>query len=273
MLYLQVEQALEVAEKLVRASPDELKYLASDLVRTLIQVRCSDVAVEGEEDSAEEKRQKALVALLVSCPMESVNGAHQLLYSPNVDISQRIMILDVMTEAAEELAQAKITKAKLLRQPLISSVSGIQPPFLSTGSAVDGPWREVSGNGATLNLLNVGSADSWNWSTHYERELPLRRGQIRRGKTRRWSLKSTIAEKNRIETSQNRFPAYAAVFMLPVMREFDKKRHGIDLLGRDYVVLGKLIHMLGVCMKCCSLHPEASVLAPHLLGLLRSRYL
>ncbi|KAI4304715.1 hypothetical protein MLD38_040190 [Melastoma candidum] len=267
-----VEQALDVAEKLVRTSPDELRYLASDLTRTLIQVRCSDIAVEGEEDSAEEKRQKALVALLVSCPLESLGGAHQLLYSPNVDISQRIMILDVMTEAAEELAQAKITKAKHHRQPLISSVSNIQPPFLSADGVVDGPWKEVSGNGAALNLLNVGNADNWNWSTHYERELPPRRGQIRRsGKTRRWSLKSTIFGKNMTETSQNRFPAYAAAFMLPVMREFDKKRHGVDLLGRDFVVLGKLIHMLGVCMKCCALHPEASVLAPHLLDLLRSR--
>uniref|UniRef100_A0A453P0E6 Telomere length regulation protein conserved domain-containing protein n=1 Tax=Aegilops tauschii subsp. strangulata TaxID=200361 RepID=A0A453P0E6_AEGTS len=59
-----VESALSSAEKLVRASPDELRHCSGDLVQALVHVRCSDVAMEGEEDSAEEKRQKALVALL-----------------------------------------------------------------------------------------------------------------------------------------------------------------------------------------------------------------
>ncbi|KAK3158378.1 hypothetical protein QOZ80_2AG0136390 [Eleusine coracana subsp. coracana] len=59
-----VENALSSAEKLVRASPDELRHNSGDLVRALVHVRCSDVAMEGEEESAEEKRQRALVALL-----------------------------------------------------------------------------------------------------------------------------------------------------------------------------------------------------------------
>ncbi|KAF0926319.1 hypothetical protein E2562_022240 [Oryza meyeriana var. granulata] len=59
-----VENALSSAEKLVRASPDELCHNSGDIVRALVYVHCSDVAMEGEEDSAEEKRQKALAALL-----------------------------------------------------------------------------------------------------------------------------------------------------------------------------------------------------------------
>ncbi|XP_073018187.1 uncharacterized protein [Primulina eburnea] len=39
------EGALNVAEKLVRASPDELKYVAGDLARTLLMVRCSDLTM------------------------------------------------------------------------------------------------------------------------------------------------------------------------------------------------------------------------------------
>ena len=54
-IIFQVEKALDVAEKLVRASPDELSHVASDLVRTLVQVRCSELAVEGEEESAEDE--------------------------------------------------------------------------------------------------------------------------------------------------------------------------------------------------------------------------
>ncbi|KAG4962513.1 hypothetical protein JHK86_039381 [Glycine max] len=102
-----VERAINVAEKLIRASPDELKHAARDMTRTLVQVRCSDIALEGAEESTEDKRQRSLVALVVTCPFESLESLNNLLYSPNVDISQRIMILDVMTEAELRSLQNK----------------------------------------------------------------------------------------------------------------------------------------------------------------------
>ncbi|MED6108566.1 hypothetical protein PIB30_025389 [Stylosanthes scabra] len=261
-----VERALDVAEKLIRASPDELKHSARDLTRTLVQVRCSDISLEGAEDSAEEKRQRALVALTVTSPFESLETLNNLLYSPNVDISQRIMILDVMTEAAQELAESKILKPK---QPptretssLISVVSDTRPWFLPSSQGTPGAssWKEVSGTGAFQN-----------WSNTYERELPLKPNQVMKGKTRRWNLRSPFAEQNQMEFSHNKFPMYAAAFMLPAMEGYDKKRHGVDLLGRDFIVLGKLIYMLGICMKSVAMHPEASVLAPSLLDMLKSR--
>ncbi|KAL3818589.1 hypothetical protein ACJIZ3_004494 [Penstemon smallii] len=255
-----VEKALDVAEELIRASPDELKYVAGDLSKALVQVRCSDFTVEGEEESAEEKRQKALVALLVTCPLGSLDSLNKLLYSPNVDISQRVMVLDVMTEAAQELASAKIFKSKSRSKVLISSTSD-QPWFMprNIGPPGAGSWKEISSTGTPLN-----------WSYSYERELPPKASQIKKGKTRRWSLRSTIQD-NQIESSQNTFPQYAAAFMLPAMQGFDKRRHGVDLLERDFIVLGKLIYMLGVCMKCAAMHPEASVLASPLLDMLKSR--
>nr|XP_027190289.1 telomere length regulation protein TEL2 homolog isoform X2 [Cicer arietinum] len=256
-----VERALDVAEKLIRASPDELKHAAKDLTRTLIQVRCCDIALEGEEESTEDKRHRALIALAVTCPFESLDTLHKLLYSPNVDISQRIMILDVMTEAAQELAESKITKPKHETGSLVSVVSDTRPWFLpsSTGTPGAGSWKEISGTGTFLN-----------WSNTYERELPSKPNQVKKGKTRQWSLRSP-AQQNLMECSHNKFPMYAAAFMLPAMEGFDKKRHGVDLLGRDFIVLGKLIYMLGVCMKSAAMHPEASVLAPSLLDMLRSR--
>ncbi|XP_031251325.1 telomere length regulation protein TEL2 homolog [Pistacia vera] len=256
------ERALDVAEKLVRASPDELIHVAGDLVKTLVQVRCSDVAVEGEEESAEEKRHRALVALLVTCPFESLETLDKLLYSPNLDVSQRIMILDIMTEAAQELANSKVMKPKHQARASISTISETQPWFLpsSTGPPGASAWEEISETGTLLN-----------WSARYERELPSKPGQIKKGKTRRWSLKSANIQENQMELSHNKFPVYAAAFMLPAMQGFDKKRHGVDLLGRDFIVLGKLIYMLGVCIKCASMHPEASALAPALLEMLKSR--
>lgn len=257
-----VERALDVAEKLVRASPDELRHVAGDLVRTLVQIRCSDLTIEGEEDSAEEKRQRALVALLVTCPLESLDTINKLLYSPNVDTSQRILILDVMTAAAHELADTKVMKPKHQPKTLISTSSENQPWFLpgNIGPPGAGSWKEISGTESPLN-----------WSYRYERELPPKPGQVKRGKTRRWSLRSANVHENQLEWSQNKFPVYAAAFMLPAMQGFDKKTHGVDLLGRDFIVLGKLIYMLGVCMKCAAMHPEASALAPALLDMLSSR--
>ncbi|GMH01194.1 hypothetical protein Nepgr_003033 [Nepenthes gracilis] len=257
-----VERALDVAENLVRASADELQHVAPDLVRTLVQVRCSDAALQGEEESAEEKRQKALVALLVTCPFESLDSVNKLIYSPHVDVSQRIMILDVMTNAAQELANTKTVNQKYQLRPLISSAAETQPWFFPSnkGPHGAGSWKEISDKETPLN-----------WSYRYERELPSKPGQIKKGKTRRWSRRPMNMLASEMETSLNKFPLYAAAFMLPAMHGFDKKRHGVDLLGRDFIVLGKLIHMLGVCMKCTALHPEASALAPHLLDMLSSR--
>ncbi|KAL6584408.1 hypothetical protein OROMI_003697 [Orobanche minor] len=255
-----VEKALDVAEKLIRASPDELKYIAGDLAKVLVQIRCSDFAVEGEEESVEEKRQKALVALIVACPLESLDSVNKLLYSPNVDVSQRILILDVMTDAAQELAFIRILKSEHRSMALISSTSG-QPWFIprNIGPPGSGSWKEISSSGTPLN-----------WSYSYEREIPSKTGQVTRGKTRRWSVRSRIQD-DQMESSQNSFPQYAAAFMLPAMHGYDKKIHGVDLLGRDFIVLGKFIHMLGVCIKCAAMHPEASVLASPLLDMLRSR--
>lgn len=232
-------------------------------MRTLVQVRCSDIAVEGEEDSAEDKRQRALVALIVMCPVESLNVLNKLLYSPTVDTSQRIMILDIMTDAAQELSNAKTIKPKHQSRTLIATTAETQPWFLpsSIGPPGAGSWKEISGTGTFPN-----------WSNSFERELPLKPGHVKRGKTRRWSLKSANRQDNAMEMSQNKFPGHAAAFMLPAMQGFDKKRQGVDLLNRDFIVLGKLIYMLGVCLKCAAMHPEASALASPLLDMLRSRY-
>lgn len=257
-----VERALDVAEKLIRASPDELKFVAADLVRTLVQVRCSDSTLEGEEESAEEKRQKALIALIVTCPFDSLDPMNKLLYSPHVDVSQRIMILEVMTNAAHELANTRTRRENHSSRAQISITSETRPWFMpsSMGPPEAGTWKEISGTGSPLSL-----------SYSYERDLPSKPSQIKRGMSRRWASKPSSIQDNQLEWSQNKFPLYAAAFMLPAMQGFDKKRHGVDLLGRDFIVLGKLIYMLGMCMKCAAMHPEASALALPLMDMLRSR--
>lgn len=76
---------------------------------------------------------------------------------------------------------------------------------------------------------------------------------------------------NSSQARKNRFAPLAAAFMLPVMRDYDKKRRGLDLLGSDFHVLGGVLSMLGVCIECLSLQREAPILGAGLLEMLRSR--
>ena len=45
-------------------------------------------------------------------PFRSLYRVSKLLYLPNVDVSQRITILDIMTDAAQELADETKTSAE-----------------------------------------------------------------------------------------------------------------------------------------------------------------
>jgi telomere length regulation protein len=186
-----------------------------------------------ERKTLPKKKDKALVALLVTCPFESLYVLTKLLYSSSVDISQRILIIDVMTEAAQELAETKIVRTKQRHGNLISDTSPSWLVLSDSRPPGVGPWREVSEPGTLLS-----------WSHRYERDVPCRSSQVKSGKSRKWGLGK--AKDLQEEWSKNRFPLYAAAFMLPVMQGYDKRSHGVDLLNRDFVVLGKLIYMLGV---------------------------
>nr|DAD43866.1 TPA_asm: hypothetical protein HUJ06_002096 [Nelumbo nucifera] len=98
---------------------------------------------------------------------------NKLLYSPNVDFSQRMLILDVMTDAAEELADAKIIRSERNKKILISSMLESQSWFLPSnrGPRRAGSWKEVSDTGPL------------SWSYRYERDLPLKPNQIKVGKS------------------------------------------------------------------------------------------
>lgn len=73
-------------------------------------------------------------------------------------------------------------------------------------------------------------------------------------------------------SGENLFAPLAAAFMLPIMRDYDKKAHGVDFLESGFIVLGKILYTLGVCMECIIAQPEVVVLGANLLELLRSRY-
>lgn len=267
-----VENALEVVEKLVRALPEELENAAPDLAHALIHVRCSNVAVEGEEETAEKKRYDALVALL-ACAPQTVEVFTQTLYSPHVDVSQRLLILEVMSDAAKEIATSSVRLENLPLQgqsyPRITEIDtswrGPGNTWTPNGS---GPWKAVEEPDVMVSLIQK-----------YERELPLKDKSSRPlGKSRRWGHRSMLLQKQQhdrqargTDMRKNNFVLYAPAFMLPVMRDYDKKKHGVDLIERDFIVLGRLICMLGTCIECVSLQPEAFILSGSVLNMLRAK--
>eukprot|EP01018_Ginkgo_biloba_P018979 Gb_02564 [translate_table: standard] len=85
-----MERALDVAEKLVRTIPYELDNIIVDLIRALVHVQWSAITVEGKEEYPEGKMHCALVALLVSCPLKSME-IYPLCNISHVDCSSSII--------------------------------------------------------------------------------------------------------------------------------------------------------------------------------------
>lgn len=96
VVHLQVEKSLQVAEQLIRAMPVELDNSAEELAQALVHVRSGANAVEGEEETLENQRHGALVALLACAPLSSIVIVTQEIFSPHLDISQRLLLLDAM---------------------------------------------------------------------------------------------------------------------------------------------------------------------------------
>ncbi|KAG0631011.1 hypothetical protein M758_1G220500 [Ceratodon purpureus] len=275
-----VEKSLQVAEQLIRAMPVELDNSAEELAQALVHVRSGANAVEGEEEKLENQRHGALVALLVCAPLSSIVIVTQEIFSPHLDISQRLLLLDAIADAAQELA-GKLTVQSSGKQPqqgFITEVTGASHrnpwygPSHHQGPAGAGPWSEVP-------ALMPGNA-LVGWAQRYEREIPLRKGDRRVGTSRKWAPRSMQLREKRQSHKEfssteslgkNLFAPLSFAFMLPIMRDYDKKGHGVDFLESGFIVLGKILYTLGVCMECITAQPEAVVLGANLLELLRSR--
>eukprot|EP00959_Pyramimonas_sp_CCMP1952_P237203 4957664-Pyramimonas_sp.AAC.1 len=89
-----------VAEALVERGGEELPLLAEELLSSLLHAKPS----AADEAHVETLRAKALIALLARAPLPAGAAAAKEFYSPHVDVSQRLLVLDTMAAAAERLA-------------------------------------------------------------------------------------------------------------------------------------------------------------------------
>lgn len=153
-------------------------------------------------------RQATMVALAVTDCIPVTQYLTTEFYSLNYSLRHRLDILEVLALAAQELSKPISNKAESCRS--VASISDLTP------YPGDNPvhWRQV-----------------------VEKRI--------QSKTKRLSKGSTQAPP---KATPNRYAPVAGYFFFPLLRNYDKPKVTFDLLGSDHLVLGRLIHTLGLFM-------------------------
>ena len=221
--------ALDCAEALVRAQPDDLGDVARDLAHALL-------TLDNRFDlpGFAERTSKTVAALAAARPLEVVGDYLCLqFFDRNLTISKKLDILCAMVDAAYELAGRKSLEA-------------------AGGSA------ELPGDvGGLLRLENAhGDANRSTRRDRGESALALR--------TRRWGYRRNPAR----AAAPNRFAALAAgTFFFPLLRGVAEHWALIAKHSSQATLLkGRVMHALACFLECASTSPSASTLSSHLLA-------
>ncbi|XP_034564097.1 telomere length regulation protein TEL2 homolog [Notolabrus celidotus] len=172
-------------------------------------------------------RQAAMVALAVTDTVPVTQYLTAEFYSLNYSLRQRLDILEVLSLAAQELS--KPNKETRERCSLIS-------------------------NSASTDLTPYPGDNPVHWRQEVEKRI--------QSKTRRLSKGVT---KPPAKATPNRYAPVAGHFFFPLLRNYDKPQMTFDLLGSDHLVLGRLIHTLGLFMHLAVNAPVAALMGRALL--------
>ncbi|XP_042363229.1 telomere length regulation protein TEL2 homolog [Plectropomus leopardus] len=170
-------------------------------------------------------RQATMVALTVTDSIPVTQYLTTEFYSLNYSLRQRLDILEVLALAAQELSRPITEK----RNPMM----GVAPSTDLTPYPGDNPvhWRQV-----------------------VEKRI--------QSKTKRLSKGATQPP---AQASRNRYAPVAGHFFFPLLSNYDKPQVTFDLLGSDHLVLGRLIHTLGLFMHLAVNAPVAAQMGRALL--------
>ncbi|KAL4617907.1 hypothetical protein GN956_G20492 [Arapaima gigas] len=171
-------------------------------------------------------RQAAMVALAV---VDSIPVAQFLtteFYSMNYSLRQRLDILEVLALSARELSKP-ITEQDLAPRhpPPAAALTPLKPPSAPL------TWQEV-----------------------VEQRV--------QGKTRHFGKG---AARKTVMATPNRYASVAGFFFFPLLHNYDRPQVTFDLLGSDHLVLGRLIHTLGLLMHLAVNAPVATQMGRALL--------
>ncbi|CAL5229633.1 g12997 [Coccomyxa viridis] len=201
-----VLKGLRAIGPLIKAAPEELSHNAGEVARALLYARppeWADKEAVALEQKASTQRFSALAAVCEAAPQEGGLALAKEVYSPHLDMHQRLTILDALSTAARQLSSA-----------LPASASS--------------PKKELS-------------------------QPEAHSGSTKVGKSRRWAAKSLAKQQEGApRTRRNRFVGVAAQWTAALLDQVDQERQGVDLFGRDALVLGHVLSCLGTFVECAS---------------------
>ncbi|NP_001072876.1 telomere length regulation protein TEL2 homolog [Xenopus tropicalis] len=177
-----------------------------------------------------ELRHAALVAVTVTDPVTVSQYLTSEFYSLNYSLRQRMDILDVLSSAAQSLSEK--------------------------------PSHETSAESGSVNT-DPHSIRSTAWTSS---EVPVNWRKVVEeriaSKTRRFAKGHSAATP---VPAPNRYHAVAGHFFFPLIQNYDRQIVTFDLLGEDRLVLGRMVHTLGILMHLTLNAPIASQMGKALL--------
>ncbi|XP_022598646.1 telomere length regulation protein TEL2 homolog [Seriola dumerili] len=170
-------------------------------------------------------RQATMVALTATDCIPVTQYLTAEFYSLNYSLRQRLDILEVLALAAQELSKPITEK----RDP-------------STGTA------------ASTDLTAYPGDNPVHWRQVVEKRIQSKTKRLSKGVTQPPAT-----------ATPNRYAPVAGHFFFPLLRNYDKPEVTFDLLGSDHLVLGRLIHTLGLFMHLAVNAPIAAQMGRALL--------
>ncbi|XP_070847570.1 telomere length regulation protein TEL2 homolog [Chaetodon trifascialis] len=170
-------------------------------------------------------RQATMVALTVTDCIPVTQYLTTEFYSLNYSLRQRLDILEVLALAAQELSKP-ITEKR-------------------------GPSAGIA---ASTDVTPYPGDNPVHWRQEVEKRIQSKTKRFRKG-----------TSQPPAQATPNRYAPVAGYFFFPLLKNYDKPQVTFDLLGSDHLVLGRLIHTLGLFMHLAVNAPIAAQMGRALL--------
>ncbi|KAM4525030.1 telomere length regulation protein TEL2 homolog isoform 1-T2 [Odontesthes bonariensis] len=170
-------------------------------------------------------RQSTMVALSVTDCIPVTQYLTTEFYSLNYSLRQRLDVLEVLAIAAQELST----------------------PITHKTAA-------PAGSATTVELTPYPGDNPVHWRQVVEKRIQSKTRRISKG-----------AANTTSKATPNRYAPVAGYFFFPLLRNYDRPQVTFDLLGGDHLVLGRLIHTLGLFMHLAANAPIAAQMGCALL--------
>ncbi|XP_023663811.2 telomere length regulation protein TEL2 homolog isoform X1 [Paramormyrops kingsleyae] len=171
-------------------------------------------------------RRGAMVALVVTDTVPVVEFLTTEFYAVNYSLRQRLDVLEVLALSAQELSQ----------------------PITEQGR----PPRGAQPTNAVIPLAQ--NAPPLHWRQVVEQRI--------QSKTRRFAKGAASPT---VTAAPNRYAPLAGFFFFPLLRNYDRPQVTFDLMGSDHLVLGRLVHTLGLLTHLAVNAPVATQMGKALL--------